>query len=771
MKLSLKNFGIFKDKEFQLEQVTIFYGPNESGKTTILDSIVSSLVKLVGSKKYGKKINDRYGKENREAFLSDTKPKNLKNENFMNSLVIREGMMDVDLDDGDLIKSIEQSIFDSGLNPSELKENAIENFDKSPRKKSGKRLKLVLDNLTLKIEEFKKAEETLSLVSSKFLNLPNLEIQKQELFTKKTNLDKEIIQLESKIKEFEERENHKRFDEAYKLILEWEESQKNKNSDERLLGEKWDERTVQLESIIKSQSTLKIENSERIKSINSYLAKIRDQKLELETNFSKISKLIPLVSGWKKQILELQSSVSFLSRVEWNFSFLLISSLLMVFSVLGAVVLVVKEFAFLPYMLIPLFLIVSSAVLFYKAKKTSAVRDEEKLKTNLIQLTREIETNSMGDLKCPSADSESIQFALSQYENNFTKLKLELDQIDKDILNKQTEKHALEQKEAGLVETISEAEISLNQIWKDSGVGSQKEISELYLQIRVRLDRMKNLDLMVSNLLKDHSLSNVNELKLVVKDKLSEWENRGITSLYNSEDRILKQKFVSENTSKKQELKNLEKQYSELTNELDSKKAVLQSELIPAQKNWELSKKDMDRAEKEYQNVLFEFAAFEELSKIFGEMETESQNQMAQLVNALQLRMNSMKETGLDKKIIWNGFSESLKIIDESANTRDLDNLSTGTKEQIYYILRLEYAHRIGKQEGIEFLILDEPFRHMDEERRNFAVRYTVEFLKKENWKGVFFSFDRELVKLIQDLTNEKNIKCQIHELKRFGLN
>ena len=60
MKLSLENFGIFSAKEFPIQKVNVFTGPNESGKTTILDAFVSALVKVTGSKKYGKILNERY---------------------------------------------------------------------------------------------------------------------------------------------------------------------------------------------------------------------------------------------------------------------------------------------------------------------------------------------------------------------------------------------------------------------------------------------------------------------------------------------------------------------------------------------------------------------------------------------------------------------------------------------------------------------------------------------------------------------------------------
>jgi DNA sulfur modification protein DndD len=55
MVLKLNSFGLFRNQSFELGQITIFFGKNESGKTTIFDAIVSSLIRITGTTSYGKK--------------------------------------------------------------------------------------------------------------------------------------------------------------------------------------------------------------------------------------------------------------------------------------------------------------------------------------------------------------------------------------------------------------------------------------------------------------------------------------------------------------------------------------------------------------------------------------------------------------------------------------------------------------------------------------------------------------------------------------------
>jgi len=143
---------------------------------------------------------------------------------------------------------------------------------------------------------------------------------------------------------------------------------------------------------------------------------------------------------------------------------------------------------------------------------------------------------------------------------------------------------------------------------------------------------------------------------------------------------------------------------------------------------------------------------------------------MSSLVKSLQTRMDALKGSLPTKQIQWNGFSDEIQVTTESSKeSLSFTNLSTGTKEQVSYVLRLEYAFRIGKQFNLPYLLLDEPFRHMDGGRRDSALAYTLQCVAnaEEDWRVVFFSFDGELVSKIKELAAGLNLPCQIHELTK----
>ena len=69
-KLILETFGKFKNTTYEFGDVTVFYGPNEVGKTTIIDALSNGLVKVLKNQSlYKQVLEPRYG----ETFSSKLK--------------------------------------------------------------------------------------------------------------------------------------------------------------------------------------------------------------------------------------------------------------------------------------------------------------------------------------------------------------------------------------------------------------------------------------------------------------------------------------------------------------------------------------------------------------------------------------------------------------------------------------------------------------------------------------------------------------------------
>jgi chromosome segregation ATPase len=766
MKLSLENFGIFSAKEFPIQKVTVFTGPNESGKTTILDAFVSALVKVTGSKKYGKILNERY-QENRNSDLGIEK-QNLAPNLFLNSLVIREGNMEVN-SDSELTSVIEQSIFDSGYNPNHLKEQAELQVAKTGNRKVVKDWNLALSELDTAKRKFDESERTLNQIANQFAELPTWENEKQFKKQELESLQSENTDLQKQFEDLKEREYHTESDRVYNQILQWEMLSIEKKKDAQFLQNDSEKQTKQIEESIRSANQKLISIKERKKELESGKESTIATKSNLESKFQKLDSYFQFFETWKDVLRNFQEDFPVIPKTIWNplYRSLAIGSFF--FFLVTLVTLLFSEFG--NWFYIPLGLFFTLSLFFgMKMKETKLEKDESKWNEMVRRIASEMETKTLGEWKPDSLHLDSLHLIFQRYEREYTKQKLELQNLADMVSKLESELQIQENQIKKEKESLEEKEKELNSLFQKLGVSSIAELSETLVQIRLRRDKIKTLEDTLFIEVKKWETDGIESLKLKIKDKLSDWEKKGIGKQFQPEDRTTKQKIENRMKELTELIRSLETKIVELEKKLDTGKAVLESQMVPAQKEWENSKKNLEAKEKKKAELEKNFQAFEVLIGIFSEMQAESTDKMSSLVRALQTRMDAIKGTLPSKQIQWNGFSDEIQVTsDPKEGQFSFAQLSTGTKEQVSFVLRLEYAFRIGNQFNIPYLLLDEPFRHMDLVRRDAALEYTLQcILNAENdWRVVFFSFDLDLVAKIKDLAERLNLPCQIHTLTK----
>lgn len=767
MKLKLENFGIFPSKEFPIDRVTVFTGPNESGKTTILDAFVSALVKVSGNNKYGAILNERY-QEKRNADLGI--PKQTLNPNlYLNSLVIREGNMDVG-SDKELIKVIEQSIFDSGYNPSKLKEKAIQQTEKTGTRKVAKDWNLALSELEAAKQEFFEAEKVLHQVSSQFVELPSWELERQKKIAELQTLQKEQTQSLSALEELKQKEQHAEADRVYQQILQWEVLVSANREDGKVLQPELEKQAKQLEEFIRSQKQKLASQKEQIIAWESQKDNLILTKSNLDSKFQKMESYFPNFESWKDTLRKFQEDSPRLSKVKWNITYLSLAIVSLAFALFSSLVGIVSDLGNWPYVVGGAFFITSILVFAFRAREIISEKDETKWNEMVRRIASEMEMKTLGEWKPDTLQFDSLQLTFQRFEREYTKLKLELQTLLDQIKKWESDILTLQNQSKKDKEQLEESEKKLNSFFQTLGVRSLTELSEQLVQMRLKSEKIKTFEDLFRLEEKKWGCVGIEALKLKLKDKIGDWEKKGIGKHFQIEDQSTKQRLENKLLELSTTIRNLEKDNVELEKKLDTGKKVLESQIVPAQSRWEISKKNLESKEKKKHDFEKNYHAFEVLAKIFSEMEVESQDKMSSLVKSLQSRIDAMKGNLPSKQIQWNGFSDEIQVVSDKNNLQmSFVNLSTGTKEQISYVLRLEYAFRIGNQYQIPYLLLDEPFRHMDDERRDAALEYTLQCIVDagKEWKVVFFSFDEDLVKRIKDLAEKWKLPCQIHSLTK----
>ncbi len=116
-RLVLRRFGKFRDVSFDLGAVTVFSGPNESGKTTLVDALLQALCRPPRNRKAGQDLAARYG-EDREVSLEPEPEARIDVEEFQSLLAVASGNPIFDLPAGaPWLETLKAELFSGGIDP------------------------------------------------------------------------------------------------------------------------------------------------------------------------------------------------------------------------------------------------------------------------------------------------------------------------------------------------------------------------------------------------------------------------------------------------------------------------------------------------------------------------------------------------------------------------------------------------------------------------------------------------------------------------------
>ena len=120
-RLRLERFGAFEGRDLEFAAVTLFVGPNESGKTTIVDALCEVLCKPRSNRIAGKRLALRYGTDRRVSAEFDGEPMTLPEDAFGDLFAIRSGDLTLDVRPGtSWVEALKADLFTAGLDPKRL---------------------------------------------------------------------------------------------------------------------------------------------------------------------------------------------------------------------------------------------------------------------------------------------------------------------------------------------------------------------------------------------------------------------------------------------------------------------------------------------------------------------------------------------------------------------------------------------------------------------------------------------------------------------------
>ena len=699
MILKLNNFGKFKNKSFEISNgITLFYGENESGKTTIFDSLMILFSESKRVSVFFKQMKSRYGNDIDIDFEPKI-PEHLKMhpQSYNNLYAIRQSeiifeMSDSKKDSKDWESEIKKKLFSSDIDIGKMVSEIKAEY-------SSKAQNSILYKINILENEKIEIDKMLNNLYDKINNSTN---KKDDLKEFKENIFLHENILKEKI---EEREK------LYSLIKSKKEAE-TKNIKLNLLK--------QINDFNKADEFLSkniIYKDDYSKEINGRTKKIEDIKMNITFLKGKIEAL-------KKSFVEEKNKTDYDSvkkRIENGINKIeditkknnkapkIIFFIAVVF---------ISSFLAL-YFKNPLFLtIIIPAIpfMFIKENKNS------KIIKDILESLPEL------DIK------ETDIFIFKDLLNK------ELAKIEIIMTNNDNEE--IENYNADLEKSLKELENEnnlLNQIFEKLKVKDKEE----YYNIK------NNYDLLLKQ-------NEENYKKLIIEVKKLGLKN--IETLEIDCIRILKEldeKGVNPNDYNEMEIKKIENNLKDLESEIN----ILKEEINKIKNNISYIEGELNNSENIHADIInFESKlsqikeniinlnkrrkALKLLEEMLFSINKKNDDIFQSLSKEARILYNHITGKKLsDDGIIMSGFDkDKIMVADKQNKIRNVELLSSATRDAVYIAMRLSILTKIH-QAG-RLILLDNPFITFDNNRTKEALSFIKEYSKNYNIPIVIFTKD-----------------------------
>ena len=712
MILKLNNFGKFKNKSFEISNgITLFYGENESGKTTIFDSLMILFSESKRVSVFFKQMKSRYGNDIDIDFEPKI-PEHLKMhpQSYNNLYAIRQSeiifeMSDSKKDSKDWESEIKKKLFSSDIDIGKMVSEIKAEY-------SSKAQNSILYKINILENEKIEIDKILNNLYDKINNSTN----------KKDNLKefKENIFLHENIlkEKIEEREK------LYSLIKSKKESE-TKNIKLNLLK--------QINDFNKADEFLSkniIYKDDYSKEINGRTKKIEDIKMNITFLKGKIEAL-------KKSFVEEKNKTDYDSvkkRIENGINKIedLTKKNNKAPKIIFFIAIVFISSFLALYFKNPLFLtIIIPAIpfMFIKENKNS------KIIKDILESLPEL------DIK------ETDIFIFKDLLNK------ELAKIEIIMTNNDNEE--IENYNADLEKSLKELENEnnlLNQIFEKLKVRDKEE----YYNIK------NNYDLLLKQ-------NEENYKKLMIEVKKFGLKN--IETLEIDCMRILKEldeKGVNPNDYNEMEMKKIENNLKDLESEIN----ILKEEINKIKNNISYIEGELNNSENIHADIInFESKlsqikeniinlnkrrkALKLLEEMLFSINKKNDDIFQSLSKEARILYNHITGKNLsDEGIIMSGFDkDKIMVADKQNKIRNVEFLSSATRDAVYIAMRLSILTKIH-QAG-RLILLDDPFITFDNNRTKETLSFIKEYSKNYNIPvGIFTkdTFTRDFMSEYKDI-------------------
>lgn len=758
---SIRRYGPLPDRgRIFLSNFNLFYGKNESGKTLTIDALIKLLIErnIKSFKHINRVIENPEGyviielEDNKEIKLSGKKKLmnilNFTSAEFCNIFIIRDSNLSIS-NEGEFYTNITDRLL--GLRTNDIT-NIKDNLKKIGKltdtgafqDKKGEKLKSRITS----------AENYINFIDNLLeeIKINNFEILEEDYI----NTLEELDDIEQKLENFENARKREKFEKTKEAL------EKLKKALEKLKlleifnvadKEKWRDNEIDIKKNLERKETQIAElNKKEVEKIEIN-KELKIKEIEFKTP-DDIKKELDIIKN--KELFEYEIKTGDLAnqseKVKYFNILLLISAILLGISIFGLLINTTIQASF--FAIFFGFLSIGFMVYKYLYIKEKAwlagLFERAKLKLSKFGL-----------------ESESIKGCLTniqKFEEEYNKKSEEIQNLLQVKGNLLTEINQLKETWIPLIDReIEKNERLINDLKEQSGIQSLQEYTNKLNLKQKYTESVRSLKIVLEShfgiVSGTEELNIINWEKLVknfeeYKDKVKEilYDEKTVTDLQTRKD-LVKTDLSEMNVN----LNNLRKKYDEIEREINN---LLQSEqdficctttndliTIKEKLNQFIEKNNNTR-----ENIL-------KVIDIFEELESEEKEKISNLISKESSVSEYFNEitSGLYKEVIFEVESGRIKVRRKDNIILEIENLSGGTYDQLYFSIRLALGQKL-LTDKTGFFILDDPFIKADSER----LQNQIAMLKKISefgWQIIYFTVKDEVRNILNDDIEKDDVK------------
>ncbi|MFQ3620536.1 MAG: AAA family ATPase [Spirochaetales bacterium] len=753
-RIIIDKFGKFKNREFFCKPITVFYGANESGKTTLFDALFAGLCKPKGSIGAAKRLRERYGEYPPIEVKFVGPSVQFAPADFLNLFAVRSGDLRVE-GDSNWLTTIKAQLFSGGIDPQEVA-NRIKYKITSKAKGTLLSEEIELETQLVQIQkEIEKLQKEAESVQHEAEEASRLEEELKQIQVNLTREREDLRRLEYHLDQQKKQAHLQQLREIYQKLDTYKALEEELHKEKLYTEEEY--RTLQQKELNLRQLERDLDQI-RIKQEEGYRLHLERQREgeNLEKELRRLTRSRDLGSLLKDKV---QNRTLF-ERPKITFH--PIWGLLGGIAFLSGIILALGWFRDTPYL--P-FIIGSSVglLLFGLGLRKKNQLDEALFQSAVTRACKEWKEETGENLH--SENWENLLLSIQRREERYRILKDQFERFQENLSTENRRLSEIQQESIRLDTQYQTLKRELDQNLSRLGV---RELTQ-YVQLLEKLKQRQNLYHQLSKDLeeacKQYGQSDFLALKGFLKAELErlsdQIKEKAVTvaevKLLENQFRERKERLAILEKEEQRILTTLNRKQGEIsvrTQGIPQKLLLLQKQGVHLQ-NLKMAKKQEIEGAKIAQQIYEEIG--EDTSILIQELSEEISRDFSRITarpSPIQMSALTFKDVG---------------VSDAGGEIRkgDGEALSSGTRDAFYLAARLTLARRAlaGSEPGI--LVLDEPFLTLDKNRCTNALSLLKEFYKKQGWQIFFFTKEEALVKEVEGTFKEESQKglVQVHKL------